>query len=85
MPEIKELPLNARVRNCRNCAHCLRDGNLLWRNGLFDRCAKTGNYCRNEMDPEIQLVTRCGIPLRLWQPKPPRRSLRRWLMDRLWN
>lgn len=74
MTTAKETHFNAPVRNCRNCVH-------RHNNGWVDECVRTGTTCSIAVLAE----SLCGERLRFWQPKPPRRSLRRWLFETLWK
>lgn len=68
-----DLPYNAPVRNCGNCAHSFSNDF----GGLVMKCHKTGRYCSSEMErPSV-----CGPTVPLWQPKPPRVGL----LVRLWR
>lgn len=67
--------MNEPVKNCEGCVHyrptCV---------GLaYSRCARFQTYCN------LAMLFQCGSGLREWSPKPPRRSLRRWLIDALWT
>ena len=67
----QELHYNAPVKNCRTCVHCYIDDSPLW-----DKCSKLSGFCHTS-------ITHCGY--KFWQPKPKRRSLRRWLLDLIWT
>lgn len=78
---MKETYLNAPVKSCHTCVHCVPDKYLgeawsdcrRWR--LLTRFAVHSEDC-------------CGKELKGWKAKPPesptRRSLRQWLYDLLW-
>lgn len=61
--------LNAPVQNCRTCVHC-KTGSL----PSFDYCTRAAGYCSSNAGG-----SRC-----IWQPLPPKRSLRQWLCDTFW-
>lgn len=70
--------LNSPVRSCRTCVH--REASKL--NPAFDRCGRWQVYCSTA----VGFSNLCGDSLAQWRsasPKPPRRSLRRWLYDLL--
>lgn len=45
----------------------------------FDTCLRWKNYC----ELAIKWNDYCGKSLTTWRPKPPKRSLRKWLWDLL--
>jgi hypothetical protein len=69
MPQMQttELQYNSPIKNCRTCAHVKMDCYP-----ADDFCCRLGCYCR---------VAASYCKMDRWQPKPPRRSLRRWLYD----
>lgn len=67
---------NSPARNCQNCVHCKKSAT-----GFdFDRCKRFQTFCEFAVTRPL-----CGYELRFWQPRPPRRSLRRWLIDLIWT
>lgn len=63
------------IKNCRTCAH--RAGGVM--SGL-GYCELTGFHCESQRRyPEPP----CDENLSGWTPRPPRRSLRKWLYDLL--
>lgn len=80
---MKETYLNAPVKSCSTCVHCVPDEYLgeEWSECRRWRCStRAAVFFRNC----------CGKELREWRAKPPeppakqRRSLRQWLYDFLW-
>ena len=70
--------LNSPVRSCHTCVH--RNPSELSED--FDHCRRWKVSC----NLAVHWSDHCGRELRDWRlapPKPPRRSLRRWLYDTL--
>lgn len=73
-----ETYLNGPLRSCRMCAYRER--------GLFgDECTRSGFLCRIERRFVTLPGAQCDINFSGWAPRPPRRSLRRWLLNLLWT
>jgi hypothetical protein len=71
--------LNSPVRSCHTCVH--RKANTV-SGESFDHCRRWKTFC----ELAVRWSDHCGHELREWRlapPKPPRRSLRRWLYDTL--
>lgn len=69
--------LNAPAKGCATCVF-LQPGTL---GAVFWRCGRTGRYCGHETLDSGP----CGPTMQHWKPKPPRRSLRRWLYETFWE
>jgi len=72
--------LNSQVKNCQNCVHCKPD----WMGETYDKCRKFQKFC----ETCVTYSHLCGPSLSGWRPippKPPRRSLRQWLIDTFWK
>lgn len=69
MNATQETPFNAPVKNCATCAH-----------HFHGKCAKFGFYYTEAAIHGCNFIQ--------WQPKPPkppRRSLRQWIIDTFWR
>lgn len=74
--------LNSPVKTCDNCAY-QRKADY----GMME-CARPGHLCEIERMWSMFPMTQCDENWSGWRPrpqKPPRRSLRQWLLDTFWE
>lgn len=78
------------LKNCRNCfhSHRYRSSSGEEEHPEYDKCILTGHYCFTQ---RACPAPPCDDNLSGWQarppepPKPPRRSLRKYLADLIWT
>jgi hypothetical protein len=80
------IPYNSPIKSCETCAHYRRGVRGM---RVRDDMPIIFNKCDHfEAAAEEVLESRCTLERIHWRPippKPPRRSLRRWLADILWS
>jgi len=69
---------NSPLRSCETCAYRKKDG--FW----GDQCGRSGYSCEVERQ-FAHWSAQCDPNFSGWRPRPPRRSLRRWLLEVFWE
>ncbi len=70
-----EVHFNAPVKTCETCV--FQESDFM----LGKRCGRSGHFCSIERMYAAHPGNQCDVNFSGWRPKPPRRSLRRWLFD----